>query len=105
MKAGMSMKEGVGWLWNASRGYRAPILAGILAGTVRIGVSLTFVWLCKHLIDTATRQADGNIVMGLAAMAGCIVLQLLLSALVSRLYAHTEISLRNRLFRICLNIS
>ena len=97
MKAGMSMKEGAEWLWNASRGYRSPILAGILAGTVRIGVSLTFVWFCKHLIDTATHQADGNIILGLAAMAGCIVLQLLLSALVSRLYAHTEISLRNRL--------
>ena len=91
------MKEGAEWLWNASRGYRSPILAGILAGTVRIGVSLTFVWFCKHLIDTATHQADGNIILGLAAMAGCIVLQLLLSALVSRLYAHTEISLRNRL--------
>ena len=62
MKAGMSMKEGAEWLWNASRGYRSPILAGILAGTVRIGVSLTFVWFCKHLIDTATHQADGNII-------------------------------------------
>lgn len=30
-------------------------------------------------------------------MTGCIVLQLLLSSLVNRLYAHTEISLRNRL--------
>ena len=63
MKAGMSMKEGAEWLWNASRGYRSPILAGILAGTVRIGVSLTFVWFCKHLIDTATHQADGNIIL------------------------------------------
>ena len=57
------MKEGAEWLWNASRGYRSPILAGILAGTVRIGVSLTFVWFCKHLIDTATHQADGNIIL------------------------------------------
>lgn len=93
----MSIKEGTRWLWDISQGYRAPILASILVGTIRIGVSLTFVWLCKHLIDIATRQADGNIVTGLAAMAGCIALQLLLSSLVSRLYADTEISLRNRL--------
>lgn len=93
----MSIREGTRWLWDISQGYRVPILASILAGTFRIGVSLTFVWLCKHLIDIATRQSDGNIAIGLATMTGCIVLQLLLSSLVSRLYAHTEISLRNRL--------
>lgn len=93
----ISIKEGIRWLWNASQGYRVPILASILAGTTRIGISLTFVWQCKHLIDIATHQADGNIAIGLASMTGCIVLQLLLSSLVNRLYAHTEISLRNRL--------
>lgn len=93
----MSIKEGGRWLWNTSRGYRFLILSSILAGTFRIAASLTFVWLCKHLIDIATHQADGCIVTGLAAMAGCIVLQLLLSSLTSRLYVHTEISLRNRL--------
>lgn len=93
----MSIREGTRWLWDISQGYRVPILASILAGTFRIGVSLTFVWLCKHLIDIATRQSDGNIAIGLATMTGCIVLQLLLSSLVNRLYAHTEISLRNRL--------
>lgn len=93
----ISIKEGTRWLWNASQGYRVPILASILAGTTRIGISLTFVWQCKHLIDIATHQADGNIAIGLASMTGCIVLQLLFSSLVNRLYAHTEISLRNRL--------
>lgn len=93
----ISIKEGTRWLWNASQGYRVPILASILAGTTRIGISLTFVWQCKHLIDIATHQADGNIAIGLASMTGCIVLQLLLSSLVNRLYTHTEISLRNRL--------
>ena len=97
MMTKMSIKEGGRWLWNTSRGYRFLILSSILAGTFRIAASLTFVWLCKHLIDIATHQADGNIATGLAAMAGCIVLQLLLSSLTSRLYAHTEISLRNRL--------
>lgn len=93
----MSIKEGAKWLWDTSRGYHAAILAGILIGMARTGTSLTFVWLCKRLIDIATHQTDGNIAIGLATMTGCIVLQLLLSSLVSRLYAHTEISLRNRL--------
>ena len=92
-----SIKDIAKWLWNASRGHHLCMLWSILAGMFRIGVSLTFVWLCKRLIDIVTRQVDGDIAMGLAVMAGCIVLQLLLSSLVSRLYAHTEISLRNRL--------
>lgn len=93
----MRVSEGMRWLWNTSQGYRCLILLDVLSGTLRIGVSLTFVWLCKYLIDIATHQKDGNIPVGLAAITGCIVLQLLLSSLVSRLYAHTEISLRNRL--------
>lgn len=56
MKTNIPVKKGMKWLWKASRG----------------GVSLTFVWLCKHLIDIATRQADGSITTGLAALAACI---------------------------------
>lgn len=93
----MSMKEGVKWLWSASLGYRFLILSSIVAGTFRIAASLAFVWLSKYLIDIASRQTDGNIAQGLAAMAGCMVLQLLLSSLAGRLYVRTEISLRNRL--------
>lgn len=94
---GMSLKSGVKWLWNTSLGYRVPILASILVGTARIGVSLTFVWLCKYLIDIATHQTDGDIVTGLVLMTVCIILQLLMSSLLSRLYTHSEICLRNRL--------
>ena len=94
---GMSLKSGVKWLWNTSLGYRVPILASVLVGTARIGVSLTFVWLCKYLIDIATHQTDGDIVTGLVLMTVCIILQLLMSSLLSRLYTHSEICLRNRL--------
>ena len=94
---GMSLKSGVKWLWNTSLGYRVHILASILVGTARIGVSLTFVWLCKYLIDIATHQTDGDIVTGLVLMTVCIILQLLMSSLLSRLYTHSEICLRNRL--------
>lgn len=93
----MQIKEGLKWLWSTSKGFHARIVQSVLAGTLRIGISLTFVWLCKHLIDIATRQTEGSIAIGLSLMAGCIALQLLLSSLISRLYAHTEISLRNRL--------
>lgn len=97
MREKMRIAEGMRWLWDTSRGYRCRILLGFLAGMLRIGVSLTFVWLCKHLIDIATRQTDGDLSVGLVAMAGCIALQLSLSSLLNRLQVHTEISLRNRL--------
>lgn len=97
IKIKMQIKEGMKWLWNNSKGFHDRIMLSVFAGTLRMGISLTFVWLCKHLIDIATRQTEGSLVTGLLLMVGCIVLQLLLSSLVSRLYAHTEISLRNKL--------
>lgn len=97
IKTKMQIREGVKWLWNTSKGFHGRILLSVLAGTFRIGVSLAFVWLCKHLIDIATRQTEGNIATGLLLMVGCVALQLLLSSLVSWLYALTEISLRNKL--------
>lgn len=93
----IKIKEGMKWLWNNSKGYHDRILLSVFAGTLRIGVSLAFIWLCKHLIDIATQQTEGSITTGLLLMVGCIALQLSLSSLISRLYAHTEISLRNKL--------
>ena len=77
---GMSLKAGVKWLWNTSRGYRIPILASVLVGTARIGVSLTFVWLCKYLIDIATRHTDGDIVSCLCLLCSVVFIRIPKSA-------------------------
>lgn len=93
----MRVTDGIRWLWNTSRGFHGRILLSALCGTIRIGVSLTFVWACKHLVDIATRQTGGDLGVGLLLLVLCIALQLTLSSVNSRIYVHTEITLRNRL--------
>lgn len=89
-------------LWNMSCGYRSYLSAHILTGSVRIILSLAFVAVSKQIIDIATHQTDGHLSQWLLLLVGCMLLQLLLSGLISRLHVAVSISLsnhlRNRLF-------
>lgn len=93
----MRIIDGIKWIWDASSGYRKPILLSMLCGMFRMAVSLAFVWLCKYVIDVATHQTAGSLSHGICLMVGCILLQLSLSAVNSRLYASTDVSLSNRM--------
>lgn len=93
----MRIIDGIKWIWDASLGYRKPILLSMLCGMFRMAVSLAFVWLCKYVIDVATHQTAGSLSHGICLMVGCILLQLSLSAVSSRLYASTDVSLSNRM--------
>ena len=93
----MRIIDGIKWVWDASSGYRKPILLSMLCGMFRMAVSLAFVWLCKYVIDVATHQTAGSLSHGICLMVGCILLQLSLSAVSSRLYASTDVSLSNRM--------
>ena len=46
------------WLWRASEGVRGKVAACSFIGLLHVAVSMTFVWVCKQLIDTAT-SGDG----------------------------------------------
>lgn len=93
----MRIIDGIKWIWDASSGYRKPILLSMLCGMFRMAVSLAFVWLCKYVIDVATHQTAGSLSHGICLMVGCILLQLSLSAVSSRLYASNDVSLSNRM--------
>ena len=93
----MRIIDGIKWIWDASSGYRKLILLSMLCGMFRMAVSLAFVWLCKYVIDVATHQTAGSLSHGICLMVGCILLQLSLSAVSSRLYASTDVSLSNRM--------
>ncbi len=95
----MRIDDCVRWLWNASGGFRIPIAGCALTGTLHVGVSLFFVYVCKHLIDIATGVSEDNITTYIACLVICLVIQLLLSATRSRLATFTEIRLRNELHR------
>ena len=44
-------------LWNMSTPYRGLMLTTVFVGTLRICCSLTFVWVCKRLIDIVTGES------------------------------------------------
>ena len=91
------MHEYIIWLWRSAEGVRGKMAVQTLVGSVHIAISLFYVWTCKQLVDIATQRAEGSLFVNIALMAGCIGLQILLSALVSRLEIESEIDMKNRL--------
>ena len=93
----MKTRECISWLWRASYGVRKYVAGSSVTGMLHVGFSLTFVWICKSLIDTATSGNRGNLAMDIALMAGCMLMQILLSAVEVHLANKSDILLKNRL--------
>lgn len=91
----MHIKDCVRWLWMASKSYRFPVLWSGVIGILHVSISLFFVYVCKVLIDIATGHSDGNLSVYIGWMFFCMVMQLLLSVVRSRLSSRTEIRFRN----------
>ena len=93
----LRINECIKWLWTVSKGFRLPVVFCALTGALNVSVSLCFVFVCKHLIDIATGISDDALGTYIGWMAGCMLLQLLLSVVRSRLTNRAEIKLRNAL--------
>lgn len=93
----MRAKDCIGWLWGISRGFRLAVWRNAVIGMLRVGLSLLFVWVCKHLIDIVTRHSEGDLSVAIGYLFACIGLQLLLSVLYARAGSRLEIRFRNRL--------
>ena len=93
----LRINECIKWLWAVSKGYRLSVVFCALTGALNVSVSLCFVFVCKHLIDIATGISDDALGTYIGWMAGCMLLQLLLSVVRSRLTNRAEIKLRNAL--------
>lgn len=52
------------------------ILVSCLMGAVRIAASLSFVWVCKALVDIATGVSDSSLMLYVWIMIGIMVLQM-----------------------------
>ena len=85
------------WLWAASEGAKTGIAAGSVIGTVRIAANFVFIWSSKTLVDIATGHSDAGLYMHMAILAGCMALQIALSAAGTRISVSTEIRMKNRL--------
>lgn len=95
----MRINECVRWLWQASAGYHWPVAWIALAGVLHVGVSLGFVFVCKHLIDIATGVSGDSLGTYIGWMAGCMLAQLVLSVARSRISSRMEVRLGNALRR------
>lgn len=93
----MRTRECIKWLWRASHDVRGHILLNSLIGTLHIASSLSFVWICKTLVDKVTTGSGNNLSTYIFAMVGCQVLQVLLTALEQRITNHSDILLKNKL--------
>lgn len=93
----MSIKGYILWLWRAAEGVRGRIFLQAAVGIVHVVFSLMYVWTSKQLIDIATSRIDGNIYLFVAAMVGCIIVQILLSTFVSRKEIESELDMKNHL--------
>ena len=70
----------VRWLWSHSVGARGAILANILLGSLNVGMNLLFIFVCKRLVDIATGDATGNLVLYTAIVLSVIVLRIVVAA-------------------------
>lgn len=93
----MKTRDCVKWLWRSSEGIRLRVLASSMTGIFHVAASLAFVWVCKGLIDSVTIDKGTPLTGYIAAMAACMLVQILTGALESRLNSHTDVILKNRL--------
>ena len=60
-----------------ARPVRGRMLLSVLIGLVRIAASLSFVWICKRLVDIATGDLDAPLPLHIGILLGVMFLQLL----------------------------
>ena len=91
------MKECIQWLYRASKGCRLQLVCRAMSGILHVMVSLTFIMLSKRLVDIATGLTEGDMKGCMVALVSCVLLQLLLSVVGSRLDIHTVMNMGNRM--------
>ena len=90
-------KTNIRWTWQQLEGMRFRILANCLIGMLRICISLSFVWVCKVIVDVATTRQGEHIWWWIAVMCGIILLMVIASAWNTRVREKSRIIITNRL--------
>lgn len=90
-------KTDVVWVWRHLDGLKLHILCNCLIGMLRIAISLSFVWICKAVVDVATGVQEGNIWWHLGLMLTIILLQVGLSVWNTRVREKSRFMVANRL--------
>lgn len=85
------------WLWRASDGVREKIVASSFIGLLHVSASMTFVWVCKQLVDTATSGDRSSLPVYIGVMVACMLVQILLSAIERKVLNLSDVVLKNGL--------
>lgn len=85
------------WFWITSREVRLSVMLSSFIGVVYVGISLAFVYVCKMLIDIATGDVQARMEVYVGLLICCIVGQISLSAINTRLSVYNDVQLRNNL--------
>lgn len=93
----MKTRECMKWLWKASEGIRGWVVLASLAGIMHVLVSLAFVWVCKSLVDAVTGNPGADLTWLIAAMASCMLLQVLFGSVESWVSSRADVILKNTL--------
>lgn len=96
-KSEMKTRDSIKWIWRAAAGVRSMVLLNSVLGMLYVGASLTFVVVCKKMIDAVTSSSDESLSMYICIMAGCMLLQVVLSALKQRVSNYSDVVLKNKL--------
>ncbi|MCQ2146157.1 MAG: ABC transporter ATP-binding protein/permease [Bacteroidales bacterium] len=90
------------WLFANSKGVRGPICINVLLNVLSIGLNLYFIFISKRLVDIATKDASGSIIVFCCIMLGIVAARLGVNAFNSRLenttYAKMQFIIRQRLY-------
>lgn len=94
--------DNIRWTWQQMSGMRLRILGSCMIGMIRIFTSLSFVWICKGVVDCATTAGGLHIWRWIGAMIGVILLQMGVGAWNIRVREKNRLvvsnTLRQRLF-------
>lgn len=93
----MTSRECMQRIWKVSRSFSTRIVLITAIGGLSVCASLSFVWISKQLVDIATGDVTGNIIVYIVLMIACMLFQLLIWVAGSWLETQNGVKLNNEL--------
>ena len=97
------IKKVLWWLWKNSKGFHNHVLFISIAGILRILVGLAFIYASKVIIDIATGNAQGNILVIAFIMIGIVGCEIGIDAFSTWIEKSVDVKLQNLLRRNLFN--
>ena len=93
------LRQTIQGLRPMARPVRGRMLVSVLIGLVRIAASLSFVWICKRLVDIATGEIDAPLPLHIGILLGVMLLQLICAVAASAWENYNSVRTGNDLRR------